>query len=289
MSIEELRISSRVTKGIPPIRLGNEESPKKKNKNGKRKGKEKQSITSKGTRTTSTSLVRRRNIQAELEAHRKLAEIAKKELEIEKNLIQKELELNRLAELDDIQKGVESVVLEDFSNIKENISEDTSRKRRVKYDEIQQWVDTAPSDDSFNCDFRYIEELSTSLKWYFFGDFLVKSYHISLVLVSILNQNKSAFVFSVLILLYLLTQVWCFYYHANGLLLEEEVEVPRQQQSEVEDLQNDGNLTETVYEISTAGSSGLQNTQAPSKKAYSMKFHNDLRSYAGQSRYFFKE
>ncbi|KAG5864307.1 hypothetical protein JTB14_031031 [Gonioctena quinquepunctata] len=119
---------------------------------------EKQSITSKGTRTTSTSLVRRRNIQAELEAHRKLAEIAKKELEIEKNLIQKELELNRLAELDDIQKGVESVVLEDFSNIKENISEDTSRRRRVKYDEIQQWVDTAPSDNSFNCDFRSIDE-----------------------------------------------------------------------------------------------------------------------------------
>ncbi|KAG5864164.1 hypothetical protein JTB14_019901 [Gonioctena quinquepunctata] len=122
---------------------------KRTTKNGKRKWKS----SSKGTRTTSTSLMRRRNIQAELEAHRKLAEIAKEELEIEKNLIQKELELNRLAELDDIQKGVESVVLEDFSNIKENISEDTSRRRRVKYDKIQQWVDTAPSDNSFNCDF----------------------------------------------------------------------------------------------------------------------------------------
>ncbi|KAG5864026.1 hypothetical protein JTB14_008816 [Gonioctena quinquepunctata] len=86
----------------------------------------KQSITSKGTRTISTSLMRRRNIQTELEAHRKLAEIAKKELEIENNLIQNELELNRLAELNDIQKRVESVVLEDFSNTKENISEETS-------------------------------------------------------------------------------------------------------------------------------------------------------------------
>ncbi|KAG5870960.1 hypothetical protein JTB14_037515 [Gonioctena quinquepunctata] len=164
MSIEELRRSSRVTKGIPPIRLGNEDegvpkSQREQHEMARENGNhEKQSITSKGTRTTSTSLVRRRNIQAELEAHRKLAEIAKKELEIEKNLIQKELELNRLAELDDIQKGVESVVLEDFSNIKENISEDTSRRRRVKYDEIQQWVDTAPSDNSFNCDFRSIDE-----------------------------------------------------------------------------------------------------------------------------------
>ncbi|KAG5869747.1 hypothetical protein JTB14_009962 [Gonioctena quinquepunctata] len=159
MSIEELRRSSRVTKGIPPIRLGNEDegvpkSQREQHEMARENGNhEKQSISSKGTRTTSTSLVRRRNIQAELEAHRKLAEIAKKELEIEKNLIQKELELNRLAELDDIQKGVESVVLGDFSNIKENISEDTSRRRRVKYDEIQQWVDTAPSDNSFNCDF----------------------------------------------------------------------------------------------------------------------------------------
>ncbi|KAG5875494.1 hypothetical protein JTB14_015106 [Gonioctena quinquepunctata] len=164
MSIEELRRSSQVTKGIPPIRLGNEnegvpKSQREQHEMARENGNhEKQSITSKGTRTTSTSLVRRRNIQAELKAHRKLAEIAKKELEIERNLIQKELELNRLAELDDIQKGVESVVLEDFSNIKENISEDTSRRRRVKYDEIQQWVDTAPSDNSFNCDFRSIDE-----------------------------------------------------------------------------------------------------------------------------------
>ncbi|KAG5867682.1 hypothetical protein JTB14_008892 [Gonioctena quinquepunctata] len=100
MSIEELRRSSRVTKGIPPIRLGNEDegvpkSQREQHEMARENGNhEKQSITSKGTRTTSTSLVRRRNIQAELEAHRKLAEIAKKELEIEKNLIQKELELN---------------------------------------------------------------------------------------------------------------------------------------------------------------------------------------------------
>lgn len=38
--------------------------------------------------------------------------------------------------------------------------------------------------------------------------------------------------------------------------------MPTQPQSEVEDLQNNG--TETVEEILTAGSSGLQNTQSPS-------------------------
>ncbi|KAG5897331.1 hypothetical protein JTB14_030217 [Gonioctena quinquepunctata] len=97
-------------------------------------------------------------MQAELEAHRKLAEIAKKELEIENNLIQKELELNRLPKLNDIRKGVESVVLKDLPNTKENISEGTSSRRKVKYDEIQQWVDTAPSDHSFNCDFKSIDE-----------------------------------------------------------------------------------------------------------------------------------
>ncbi|KAG5864945.1 hypothetical protein JTB14_020789 [Gonioctena quinquepunctata] len=84
----------------------------------------KQSITSKETRTTSTRLMRRRNIQAELKAHRKLAEIAEKGLEIEENLIQKELELNRLAELNKIRKWGKSVVLGDFSNTKENISEE---------------------------------------------------------------------------------------------------------------------------------------------------------------------
>ncbi|XP_074032168.1 uncharacterized protein [Leptinotarsa decemlineata] len=67
---------------------------------------------------------------------------------------------------------------------------------------------------------RYVENLNESLKWYFFCDFVVKSYHISLVLVSLMNQNKSALVFSFLILLYLLTQVFCFYYHANELILE---------------------------------------------------------------------
>ncbi|KAG5868389.1 hypothetical protein JTB14_013591 [Gonioctena quinquepunctata] len=79
----------------------------------------------KGTKKTSAGSLKRRNIQAELEAHRKLAEIAK-ELEIERNLIHKELELTRLAKLDDIRTGVESLALEDLANGKENISEVTS-------------------------------------------------------------------------------------------------------------------------------------------------------------------
>ncbi|KAG5870072.1 hypothetical protein JTB14_010135 [Gonioctena quinquepunctata] len=83
--------------------------------------------------------MRRRDIQAELEAHRILAEIATKELEIGKNLIQKEWELNRLEKLDGIQEGVESVVLKDQSTTKENISEDTFGRRAVKYDEMKQW------------------------------------------------------------------------------------------------------------------------------------------------------
>ncbi|KAG5858301.1 hypothetical protein JTB14_023781 [Gonioctena quinquepunctata] len=83
MSIEELRRSSRVTKGYHQLDLETktkEFQNHKENKNemARKINHEKQSITSKGTRTTSTSLVRRRNIQAELEAHRKLAEIAKR-------------------------------------------------------------------------------------------------------------------------------------------------------------------------------------------------------------------
>nr|ALR72565.1 odorant receptor OR20 [Colaphellus bowringi] len=86
---------------------------------------------------------------------------------------------------------------------------------------------------------RYVEDLNASLKWLFLADFVVKSYNISIVLsnaVSIYEfrniviiiyyvlqtrgRNKSELAFSALFLCFLLSQLYCFYFHANEILLE---------------------------------------------------------------------
>ncbi|CAH1988542.1 unnamed protein product [Acanthoscelides obtectus] len=71
---------------------------------------------------------------------------------------------------------------------------------------------------------RFTENVNGALKWYFFGDFLLKSYHISTVLIDLLllDTFNIACIFSITRMIYLLSMVWCIYYNCNGIIIESE-------------------------------------------------------------------
>ncbi|KAG5876648.1 hypothetical protein JTB14_001925 [Gonioctena quinquepunctata] len=92
MSTTEVRRSKRENKGIPPSKY---------TEGSRHEEKERSKVPSKSKKTNTSSL-RRKKLQAELEAEKQLAEISRQELEIQKKLIQKELEV-RQAELEESQ------------------------------------------------------------------------------------------------------------------------------------------------------------------------------------------
>ncbi|CAG9817648.1 unnamed protein product [Phaedon cochleariae] len=68
---------------------------------------------------------------------------------------------------------------------------------------------------------RYVEDVKKSLKWYLFGEFLVKSYQITVSLVNVIHAtSKGEIVFFMFILIGLLIQVMMVYYNANELSLK---------------------------------------------------------------------
>nr|CAI5831399.1 unnamed protein product [Callosobruchus analis] len=71
---------------------------------------------------------------------------------------------------------------------------------------------------------RFTVNVNGALKWYFFGDFLLKSYHISTVLIDLLflDSFNIACIFSITRMIYLLSMVWCIYYNCNGIIIESE-------------------------------------------------------------------
>ncbi|CAG9820861.1 unnamed protein product [Phaedon cochleariae] len=66
---------------------------------------------------------------------------------------------------------------------------------------------------------KYVEEANESLKWYFLGEFIVKSYHISVSISNVMHSNKNILYFLVFIL-HLLIQVGLVYTRANELSLK---------------------------------------------------------------------
>ncbi|KAG5900337.1 hypothetical protein JTB14_026345 [Gonioctena quinquepunctata] len=93
MSTTEVRRSERANKGIPPSKY---------TEGSRHEEKERSKVPSKSKKTNASSL-RRKKLQAELEAEKQLAEISRQELEIQKKLIQKELEVRQAAELEESQ------------------------------------------------------------------------------------------------------------------------------------------------------------------------------------------
>uniref|UniRef100_A0A310S603 Odorant receptor n=1 Tax=Chrysomela lapponica TaxID=153811 RepID=A0A310S603_CHRLA len=68
---------------------------------------------------------------------------------------------------------------------------------------------------------RYVEDLNESLKWFLFVDFLSRSYHVSLTIMNIVrHRSEGPIFFDFSTIIYLLSQIICFYYHANRLILE---------------------------------------------------------------------
>ncbi|KAG5880185.1 hypothetical protein JTB14_036278 [Gonioctena quinquepunctata] len=123
MSTTEVRRSKRENKGIPPSKY---------TEGSRHEEKERSKVPSKSKKTNTSSL-RRKKLQAELEAEKQLAEISRQELEIQKKLIQKELK--------------ESLLLMEELNLGENETEllnmDLEKIR------IQQWINNIPSVHTF--------------------------------------------------------------------------------------------------------------------------------------------
>uniref|UniRef100_A0A310SE51 Odorant receptor n=1 Tax=Chrysomela lapponica TaxID=153811 RepID=A0A310SE51_CHRLA len=68
---------------------------------------------------------------------------------------------------------------------------------------------------------RYVENLNAMLRWYFFGDFLVGSYHVSLAIINVRHHlYEESIFFHSFYLMYILSQVCCLYFHINELILE---------------------------------------------------------------------
>ncbi|KAG5870295.1 hypothetical protein JTB14_020369 [Gonioctena quinquepunctata] len=141
MSTTEVRRSKRENKGIPPSKY---------TEGSRHEEKERSKVPSKSKKTNTSSL-RRKKLQAELEAEKQLAEISRQELEIQKKLIQKELEV-RQAELEESQdlgstESRESLLLMEELNLGENETEllnmDLEKIR------IQQWINNIPSVHTF--------------------------------------------------------------------------------------------------------------------------------------------
>ncbi|KAG5870697.1 hypothetical protein JTB14_000194 [Gonioctena quinquepunctata] len=141
MSTTEVRRSKRAIKGIPPSKY---------TEGSRHEEKERSKVPSKSKKTNASSL-RRKKLQAELEAEKQLAEISRQELEIQKKLIQKELEV-RQAELEESQdlgssESRESLLLIEELNLGGNETEllnmDLEKIR------IQQWINNIPSVNTF--------------------------------------------------------------------------------------------------------------------------------------------
>ncbi|KAG5879460.1 hypothetical protein JTB14_025126 [Gonioctena quinquepunctata] len=141
MSTTEVSRSKRENKGIPPSKY---------TEGSRHEEKERSKVPSKSKKTNTSSL-RRKKLQAELEAEKQLAEISRQELEIQKKLIQKELEV-RQAELEESQdlgstESRESLLLMEELNLGENETEllnmDLEKIR------IQQWINNIPSVHTF--------------------------------------------------------------------------------------------------------------------------------------------
>ncbi|CAH1154455.1 unnamed protein product [Phaedon cochleariae] len=68
---------------------------------------------------------------------------------------------------------------------------------------------------------RYVENVNESLKWYFLGEVLVKSYQITVSLVNVIHAtNKGDLLFYLFIVIGLLLHLIMVYYNANELSLE---------------------------------------------------------------------
>ncbi|KAG5863410.1 hypothetical protein JTB14_026763 [Gonioctena quinquepunctata] len=140
MSTTEVRRSKRANEVIPPSRY---------TEGSRHEEKERSKVPSKSKKTNASSL-RRKKLQAELEAEKQLAEISRQELEIQKKLIQKELE-ERQAELEESQdlgstESRESLLVEELNlggNETEVLNMDLEKIR------IQQWINNIPSVHTF--------------------------------------------------------------------------------------------------------------------------------------------
>ncbi|CAG9817673.1 unnamed protein product [Phaedon cochleariae] len=68
---------------------------------------------------------------------------------------------------------------------------------------------------------RYVEDVQKSLKWYLLGEFLIKSYHITVSLLNVIHAtNKEEIIFYQSMVIGLLLHVSMFYYNANELSSE---------------------------------------------------------------------
>ncbi|KAG5883986.1 hypothetical protein JTB14_007515 [Gonioctena quinquepunctata] len=140
MSTTEVRRSKRVNEGIPSSRF---------TEGSRHEEKERSKVPSKYKKTNASSL-RRKKLQAELEAEKQLAELSRQELEIQKKLIQKELEV-RQAELKSQDLGStesrESLLLVEELNLVANETEVLNMDSEKIH--IQQWINNIPSMHTF--------------------------------------------------------------------------------------------------------------------------------------------
>ncbi|KAG5892833.1 hypothetical protein JTB14_032427 [Gonioctena quinquepunctata] len=130
MSTTEVRRSKRANKGIPPSRY---------TEGSRHEDKERSKVPTKSKKTNASSL-RRKKLQAELEAEKQLAEISRQELEIQKKLIQKELEVRQA-------ESRESLLLVEELNLGGKETEVVNMD--LKKIRIQQWINNIPSVHTF--------------------------------------------------------------------------------------------------------------------------------------------
>ncbi|KAG5879750.1 hypothetical protein JTB14_027038 [Gonioctena quinquepunctata] len=141
MFTTEVRRSKRANKGIPPSKY---------TEGSRHEEKERSKVPSKSKKTNASSL-RRKKLQAELDAEKQLGEISRHELEIQKKLIQKELEV-RQAELEESQdlgstESRESLLLVEELNLGGNETEVLNMD--LEKIRIQQWINNIPSEHTF--------------------------------------------------------------------------------------------------------------------------------------------
>ncbi|CAH1159953.1 unnamed protein product [Phaedon cochleariae] len=70
-------------------------------------------------------------------------------------------------------------------------------------------------------DIKYVKNANESLKWYFFTEFLFKSYHITVSLLTVMRAtNGKDVLFHLSFLSIIVGQAFLIYYHVNELSLE---------------------------------------------------------------------
>ncbi|CAH1154454.1 unnamed protein product [Phaedon cochleariae] len=68
---------------------------------------------------------------------------------------------------------------------------------------------------------RYVGRVNDALKWYFLGEFVVKSYHITVTLSNVLEAtNWRDLIYYIPFMLSVVVQVFVIYYHVNELFLK---------------------------------------------------------------------